>query len=212
MLQGEAETVFSPGVRSLGKFHLTGLPPAQRGMPQIEVAFDIDANGIVNVSAKDLATGKEQQMTITGGTALSKDEIDRMQKEAETFAAEDHKRREAAEARNAADNLSYQVDKALVEYGDKVPAEDREAVTKANDELKEALKGDDVEAIKAKTDSLMQAFQKVGQAMYAQQQAQAGTDAAGAGAPTGEPEAAAGDGDVVEGEIVDEGAAEGGAS
>ncbi len=212
VLQGEAETVFSPGVRSLGKFHLTGLPPAQRGMPQIEVAFDIDANGIVNVSAKDLATGKEQQMTITGGTALSKDEIDRMQKEAETFAAEDHKRREAAEARNAADNLSYQVDKALVEYGDKVPAEDREAVTKANDELKEALKGDDVEAIKAKTDSLMQAFQKVGQAMYAQQQAQAGTDAAGAGAPTGEPEAAAGDGDVVEGEIVDEGAAEGGAS
>ncbi|HEX9236746.1 MAG TPA: molecular chaperone DnaK, partial [Actinomycetota bacterium] len=206
VLQGEAETVFSPGVRSLGKFHLTGLPPAQRGMPQIEVAFDIDANGIVNVSAKDLATGKEQQMTITGGTALSKDEIDRMQKEAETFAAEDHKRREAAEARNAADNLSYQVDKALVEYGDKVPAEDREAVTKANDELKEALKGDDVEAIKAKTDSLMQAFQKVGQAMYAQQQAQAGTDAAGAGAPTGEPEAAAGDGDVVEGEIVDEGA------
>ncbi|MFN2590821.1 MAG: Hsp70 family protein [Actinomycetota bacterium] len=177
-------------------------------MPQIEVAFDIDANGIVNVHAKDIATGKEQAMTITGGTALSKDEIDRMQKEAEAFAAEDHKRREAAEARNAADNLTYQVDKALVEYGDKVPADDREAVVKANDDLKEALKGDDADAIKSKTDSLMQAFQKIGQAMYAQQQAQS--------APTG-GEAAAGegaeatpsndDGDVVEGEIVDEGGA-----
>src|SRR5207248_6148266 len=136
VLQGEAETVFSPGVRSLGKFHLMGIPPAPRGMPQIEVAFDIDANGIVNVHAKDLASGKEQAMTITGGTALSKDEIDRMQKDAEAFAAEDHKRRETAEARNTADNLTYQVDKALVEYGDKVPAEDRDAVTKANDELK----------------------------------------------------------------------------
>src|SRR5213080_4966213 len=106
VLQGEAETVFSPGVRSLGKFHLMGIPPAPRGMPQIEVAFDIDANGIVNVSAKDLATGKEQQMTITGGTALSKDDIDRMVKDAEKFAAEDHTRREAAEARNAGDQLS----------------------------------------------------------------------------------------------------------
>ena len=130
VLQGEAETVYSPGVRSLGKFNLMGIPPAPRGMPQIEVSFDIDANGIVNVSAKDMATNKEQQMTITGGTALSKEEIDRMQREAEQFAAEDHKRREAAEARNAADQLAYQVDKALAEYGDKVPADDREAVTK----------------------------------------------------------------------------------
>jgi molecular chaperone DnaK len=208
VLQGEAETVFSPGVRSLGKFHLTGLPPAPRGMPQIEVAFDIDANGIVNVSAKDLATGKEQAMTITGGTALSKDEIERMQKDAEAFAAEDHKRREAAEARNAADNLTYQVDKALVEYGDKVSAEDREAVTKANDDLKEALKGDDVDAIKAKTDTLMQAFQRIGQAMYAEQQA-ASAQAGGETAGTGTEEAASpgDDGDVVEGEIVDEGGA-----
>src|SRR5437588_582545 len=150
VVQGEAETVFSPGVRSLGKFQLTGIPPAPRGMPQIEVAFDIDANGIVNVSAKDLATGKEQQMTITGGTALSKDEIDRMQRDAEQFASEDHERREAAEARNTADQLTYQVDKALVEYGDKVPAEERDAVSSANDELKEALKGDDVDAIKSK--------------------------------------------------------------
>ena len=192
--------------RTLGKFHLVGIPPAPRGMPQIEVTFDIDANGIVNVSAKDLATGKEQQMTITGGTALSKEEIDRMQKEAESFAAEDHKRREVAEARNTADNLTYQVDKALIEYGDKVPEGDREAVTKANDEVKEALKGDDVERIKSTTEALMQAFQRIGQAMYAQQQGQAGGSAPSAAA-TGTEDAApsSGDGEVVEGEIVDEG-------
>lgn len=206
VLQGEAETVFSPGVRSLGKFHLMGIPPAPRGMPQIEVAFDIDANGIVNVSAKDLATGKEQQMTITGGTALGKDEIDRMMKDAEKFADEDRKRREAAEARNAADQLTYQVEKALVEYGDKVPADDREAVTKANDELKEALKGDDIERIKSLTDALMQAFQRVGQAMYSQQQAASATAGGGASEAGGGQEGAssAGNGDVVEGEIVDE--------
>jgi molecular chaperone DnaK len=210
VLQGEAETVFSPGVRSLGKFHLMGIPLAPRGMPQIEVAFDIDANGIVNVSAKDLATGKEQAMTITGGTALSKDEIDRMMKEAEGFAEEDHRRREVAEARNTADQLTYQVDKALVEYGDKVPADDREAVTKLNDELKEALKGDDVEKIRSATDALMQAFQKIGQAMYAQQQAASAAEAGGAAAAgggsgsSGEASPSA-DGDVVEGEIVDEG-------
>jgi molecular chaperone DnaK len=212
VLQGEAETVFSPGVRSLGKFHLVGIPPAPRNVPQIEVSFDIDANGIVNVSAKDTATGKEQAMTITGGTALSKDEIDRMQKDAEAFAAEDHRRREAAEARNTADNLTYQVDKALVEYGDKVPAEDRDAVTKANDELKEALKGEDLEAIKSKTDALMQAFQRIGQAMYQQQQAQAASSGAGAGPSAAGGESASSgeaDGDVVEGEIVDEGGAGG---
>ncbi len=120
VLQGEAETVMSPAVKSLGRFHLMGIAPAPRGMPQIEVAFDIDANGIVNVSAKDLATGKEQAMTITGGTALSKDEVDRMVKDAEKFAAEDHARREAAEARNQADQLTYQVDRFLEENGDKV--------------------------------------------------------------------------------------------
>jgi molecular chaperone DnaK len=200
VLQGEAETVFSPGIRSLGKFNLMGIPPAPRGMPQIEVAFDIDANGIVNVSAKDLATGKEQQMTITGGTALSKDDIDRMVVDAEKFANEDRERRENAEARNAADNLTYQVDRALTEYGDKVPAEEREAVSNANDEVKEALKGDDIEAIKSKTDVLMEAFQRIGQAMY-QQQPGDGQQAAAAGGSPG------GDADVVEGEIVDEGGA-----
>src|SRR5207253_1352989 len=126
VLQGESDMAYRN--KTLGKFQLVGIPPAPRGVPQVEVTFDIDANGIVNVSAKDLATGKEQQMTITGGTALSKDDIDRMVKDAESFAAEDHKRREAAEARNNADGLTYQVDKALVEYGDTVPAEEREAV------------------------------------------------------------------------------------
>jgi len=202
VLQGEAETVYSPGVRSLGKFQLTGIPPAPRGMPQIEVAFDIDANGIVNVSAKDLATGKEQAMTITGGTALSKEDIDKMQKEAEAFAAEDHKRREVAEARNQADNLVYQVEKFLAEQPDKISADDKDAAQKALEDTKEALKGEDVDRLKTSTDGLMQVFQRIGQAMYQQQQ----TDQAAAGGE-GAPEATgdAGDGDVVEGEIVDEG-------
>jgi len=203
VVQGEAETVYSPGVRSLGKFHLMGLPPVPRGVPQIEVAFDIDANGIVNVSAKDLATGKEQQMTITGGTALSKDDIDRMVQDAEKFAAEDHQRREAAEARNAGDQLTYQVDKSLEEWGDKVPEADREELKKLSDELKEALKGEDIEKIKAGTDALMRRFQGVGQSMYEQAQAGAAQQAAAAGG--GEAGSPLGDEDVVEGEIVDEG-------
>jgi molecular chaperone DnaK len=198
VLQGEAETVFSPGARSLGRFHLEGIPPAPRGMPQIEVTFDIDANGIVNVSAKDLATGKEQAMTITGGTALGKDEIDRMVKDAEQFAAEDHQRREAAEVRNTADNLAYQAEKSLGELGDKVPAEDREAVEKAVADVKEALKGDDTERIRSANDTLMQAFQKVGQAVYQQQQAAQGGE---------QPDAGSAPDDVVEGEVVDEGGA-----
>src|SRR5437879_976671 len=145
VLQGEAETVFSPGVRSLGKFQLMGIPPSPRGMPQIEVAFDIDANGIVNVSAKDLATGKEQQMTITGGTALSKDDIEKMQKDAEAFAEEDRTRREAAETRNTADNLVYQVEKFLAEQPDKISGDDKDAAQKAVEDVKEALKGEDLD-------------------------------------------------------------------
>jgi molecular chaperone DnaK len=207
VLQGEGETVHSPGLRSLGRFDLVGIPPAPRGMPQIEVTFDIDANGILSVSAKDKATGKEQAMTITGGTALPKEDIDRMVKDAEAFAAEDHRRREAAEARNAADNLTYQVDKALSEYGDKVPESDRTAVTTANDELKEALKGDDVEAIKAKTDALMTAFQAVGQALYQAQQQEQSAAAGPEGEATAQPESDLPDDEVVEGEIVDEGGA-----
>jgi molecular chaperone DnaK len=208
VLQGEAETVYSPAARSLGKFQLMGIAPAPRGMPQIEVAFDIDANGIVNVSAKDLATGKEQQMTITGGTALGKDDIDRMMKEAESFAEEDRKRREAAEARNTADNLSYQVDKALSEYGDKIPSGEKDDLVKANDEVKEALKGEDAEAIKAAADRLMEAYQKVGPAMYSAQQSAAGGSPEQSGEPASEAtseQPTESPDDVVEGEIVDEG-------
>jgi molecular chaperone DnaK len=204
VLQGEAETVYSPGVRSLGKFLLTGILPAPRGMPQIEVAFDIDANGIVNVSAKDTATGKEQAMTITGGTALSKEDIDRMVTDAEKFAAEDHRRREAAEARNAGDQLSYQVEKSLEEWSDKVAEADREELKKLNEELKEALKTEDVDRIKSGTDAVMQKFQAIGQAMY-QQTAEAQQAAAAGGTGTTAPES---ESDVVEGEIVDEGGAE----
>ena len=208
VLQGEAETVFSPGVRSLGKFHLMGIPPAPRGIPQIEVAFDIDANGIVNVSAKDLATGKEQQMTITGGTALSKDDIERMQREAEQFAAEDHQRREAAEARNTADNVAYSVEKFLAENPDKISGDDKDAANKGIEEVREALKGEDIELIKSRSEALMQVFQRIGTAMHQQQQAQAGGGGVGdaGGSATGSEESASsGDGDVVEGEIVDEG-------
>jgi molecular chaperone DnaK len=208
VLQGEAETVMSPGVKSLGRFNLVGIPPAPRGMPQIEVSFDIDANGIVNVSAKDLATGKEQAMTITGGTALSKEEIDRMVSEAETFAAEDHKRREAAEARNAADQVAYTVDKSLEEWGDKVPQADRDELTKLNAGLREVLGKADAEAeeLKAATEKVMTVFSRVGQSMHQQAQAEAQTEqGASAGEPAGE--AASGDDEVVEGEIVEEGGA-----
>jgi molecular chaperone DnaK len=203
VLQGEAETVFSPGARSLGRFQLMGIPPAPRGMPQIEVTFDIDANGIVNVSAKDLATGKEQAMTITGGTALPKEDIDRMMQDAEKFAEEDRSRREAAEARNNADNLTYQAEKTLNELGDKVEQADREAVEKAVTDVREALKGDDIEKIKTTTDVLMQAFQKVGQAVYARQQAEQQAASGGGGGEQGP----SGGEDVVEGEVVDEGGA-----
>ena len=206
VLQGEAETVYSPGMRSLGRFHLMGIPPAPRNVPQIEVAFDIDANGIVNVSAKDLATGKEQAMTITGGTGLSKEEIDRMMTDAEKFAAEDHARREAAEARNAADQLSYTVEKSLGEWGDKVPEADRNELTQKNGELKEILKGEDAsaEAIRSATEATMQVFQRIGQSMHEQTQA-APADGTGAATPDDQP--AESENDVVEGEIVDEGGA-----
>jgi molecular chaperone DnaK len=205
VLQGEAETVYSPGLRSLGRFLLVGIPPVPRQMPQIEVTFDIDANGIVNVSAKDLATGKEQAMTITGGTALPKEEMERMMKEAEQFADEDRRRRETAEARNNADNLAYQAEKTLKDLGDKVAAGDRESVEKAVTEVREALKGEDVERIRTRTEELLQALQRVGQAVYQQaQQAAAGGGGAEAGPASGSTEGPPGGEDVVEGEVVDE--------
>jgi molecular chaperone DnaK len=209
VLQGEAETVMSPGVKSLGRFHLTGIPPAPRGVPQIEVAFDIDANGIVNVSAKDLASGKEQAMTITGGTALSKDEIDRMMKEAEGFAAEDHRRREAAEARNQADQLTYQVDSFLKDNAENISDADKAELTSKNDELKQALKDESAEtdSLRSASDALMQVWQRVGQSMH--EQAAQSQAAAGGGDETSASsgEQPDDDEDVVEGEIVDEGGA-----
>jgi len=214
VLQGEAETVMSPGVKSLGRFHLMGIAPAPRGMPQIEVAFDIDANGIVNVSAKDMATGKEQAMTITGGTALSKDEVSRMVEDAEKFAAEDHERREAAEARNAADQLAYQVEKFVTDNAETIPADAKSELSASNEELKELLKDEapDTEKLKAATDATMAVYQKVGQAMNEQAQAQAQQTQAEASGPAGEGDASGAEpepseDDVVEGEIVDEGEA-----
>jgi molecular chaperone DnaK len=211
VLQGEAETVMNPAVKSLGRFHLMGIPPAPRGMPQVEVAFDIDANGIVNVSAKDLATGKEQAMTITGGTSLSKDEIDHMVADAEKFAAEDHARREAAEARNTADQLHYQVAKFVEDNAETIPAADKDELISKNEELKKVLddEASDAAALTAANDALMQVYQRVGQAMVENQQAAAPSgEPAGeggeAGAEQSEPD---GDDDVVEGEIVDEGGA-----
>ena len=209
VLQGEAETVFSPAMKSLGRFHLMGIPPAPRNVPQIEVAFDIDANGIVNVSAKDLATGKEQAMTITGGTALSKEEIDRMVKDAEAFAAEDHKRRETAEARNRADQLAYTVEKDLGEWGEKVPESDRDELKKANDDLKEVLKAEDADAerLQSATDAVLQVYQRVGTAIHQQAQASAEQAQAAAGGGAAHDAASESEDDVVEGEIVDEGGA-----
>ena len=164
--------------KALGNFNLDGIPPAPRGVPQIEVTFDIDANGILNVSAKDLGTGKEQKITITAASGLSKDEIERMRKDAEIHAAEDAKRHDDVEARNKAESLAFQVEKTLKENGDKVPADKKAPVESALKDLQEALKGSDVAAIKAKEEALMKAMEPIAQAMYAQQGA-AGAQGAG---------------------------------
>jgi molecular chaperone DnaK len=197
VFQGERE--IASYNKKLGMFELTGLPPAPRGVPQIEVTFDIDANGIVHVSAKDLGTGKEQSMTITGGSALPKDDIDRMMREAEEYAEEDRKRRESAEARNQADGLVYSTEKFLADNGDKVPADVRDEVTAAVAEVKSALEADDVDAITRTAEALATVSQKMGQAIYA---ANAEAGEAGPGAPT--DDAGSGDDDVVDAEIVDE--------
>src|SRR3954470_5071438 len=196
--QGERE--MAAYNKKLGMFELTGLPPAPRGVPQIEVTFDIDANGIVHVSAKDLATGKEQGMTITGGSALPKDDIDRMMREAEQYAEEDHQRREAAEARNQGESLAYQTEKFLTENGEKVPADVKAEVETAVADVKKALEGDDTAAITSATERLATVSQKLGQAMYADSQAQAAGGAAGDSTASGQST----DEDVVDAEIVDE--------
>ncbi|AEW97477.1 MULTISPECIES: molecular chaperone DnaK [Streptomycetaceae] len=200
VFQGERE--IAAYNKKLGMFELTGLPPAPRGVPQIEVAFDIDANGIMHVSAKDLGTGKEQRMTVTGGSALPKDDIDRMMREAEQHADEDRKRREAAETRNNAESLVYSTEKLLRDNPDKVPQDDKAAIEAAVAELKEKLKGEDTTAIREATEKVAAQAQKIGTAMYAQaQQGAEGTAAGGAG---GQPGGEQGGEDVVDAEIVDD--------
>ena len=195
--QGERE--IAAYNKKLGMFELTGLPPAPRGVPQIEVSFDIDANGIMHVTAKDLGTGKEQKMTVTGGSSLPKDEVDRMREEAERYAEDDHKRREAAETRNQGEQLVYQTEKFLKDNEDKVPGEVKTEVESAIAELKEKLKGEDTAEIRTATEKVAAVSQKLGQAMYADAQ---GAQAAGAGdADAGQAKA---DDDVVDAEIVDD--------
>ena len=176
ILQGERE--FAKDNKSIGTFRLDGIAPAPRGIPQIEVTFDIDANGIVNVSAKDLGTGKEQHISITASTNMSKDDIDKAVKEAEAFAAEDKKKKEEVEARNAADQMVYQTEKSMNEFGDKVTQADKDSVNPKLDALKEALKGTDVEAIKKAQEELQTAFYAVAERIYKEQ----GTAAQQAGA------------------------------
>jgi len=172
VLQGERE--MAAANKSLGRFHLDGIAPARRGVPQIEVTFDIDANGIVNVSAKDLGTGKEQHITITSSTNMSKEDIEKAVKEAEQFAAEDARVKESVEARNAGDQMVYQSEKTLNEMGDKIPADDKSKVQSGIDKLKEALKGEDTAAIKAATEELQQAFFAVSEKLYQQAGPQSG--------------------------------------
>ena len=202
MYQGERE--FARDNKSLGDFELTGLLPAPRSVPQIEVTFDIDANGIVHVHAKDLATSKEQSMTVTGGSALAKEDIDRMVREAESHAEEDRKRRESVDMRNEGDALVFRTEKLLKENADSIGEEIKAPVVEAVDKLKEALKGENNDAVKAAIDDLNTKAAAMGQAMYAAAQAKAETSQQASG---NESSAQAGDGaqdDVVDAEIVDD--------
>jgi molecular chaperone DnaK len=209
VFQGERE--IAAYNKKLGMFELAGLAPAPRGIPQIEVTFDIDANGIVNVSAKDLGTGKQQSVTISGGSALAKDDIERMMADAEKYAEEDRQRREEAEVRNRAESLAYTTEKFLAENADKVPDDVKSEVESSIADLKKALEGTDTEAIRVASENAAQVSQKMGSAIYAQSQA---ANAAGGEAGAEGPQESADD-DVVEAEIVDDekpGDAEGGAA
>jgi molecular chaperone DnaK len=197
VFQGERE--IAAYNKKLGMFELAGIAPAPRGIPQIEVTFDIDANGIVNVSAKDLGTGKQQSVTISGGSALSKDDIEKMMADAEQYADEDRKRREEAEVRNRAETLSYTTEKFLSENSDKLPDDVKSEVSESIAELKKALEGTDTEAIRTATEKAAQASQKMGTAIYAQAQSEGGA-AAEAETPAGETA----EDEVVDAEIVDE--------
>ncbi len=198
VLQGERS--MANDNNTLGRFRLDGIPAAPRGLPQIEVTFDIDANGILNVSAKDKATGKEQSVTITASTNLNKDDVERMVDEAKSHEAEDRKRKEFVDARNAGDSLAYQAEKTLNELGDKVPANDRENIEGKIKQLREALEGDDLERIKQLTEEVQQASYALSQQLYAQEgetaEPQPEAETPNGGSAEGEEE-----GDVVEGEF-----------
>jgi len=193
ILQGERP--MAADNMSLGRFRLEGIPPAPRGVPQIEVTFDIDANGILNVTAKDKATGKEQKVTITASTNLNKNEIERMIREAREHEAEDRRRRELVEARNTADQLAYQTEKTLRELGDKVPAGERDSIQRKINDLRQAAQGDDMEKIRRLTEELQNAFHAISQQLYAQQ-AQSTTSSGGNGRSSSSCQ-----GEVVEGEF-----------
>ena len=195
VFQGEREV--TAGNKLLGEFNLEGIAPAPRGMPQIEVTFDIDANGILHVSAKDKGTGKENKITIKANSGLSEDEIQKMVKDAELNAAEDHKKVELVQARNQADAMAHSVKKSLAEHGDKLDASEKEKIEAAIKDVEEAIKGDDKDAIEAKNNALMEASQKLGEKIYAEQAAAAGA----AGAPGADASAAAGNDDVVDAEV-----------
>jgi molecular chaperone DnaK len=193
VFQGEREMAADNKV--LGQFDLVGIPPAPRGVPQVEVTFDIDANGLVNVSAKDKATNKEQQIRIQASGGLSDSDIEKMVKDAEAHAADDKKRKELIEARNHADGLIHTTEKSLKEFGDKAGAELTGAVEKDIAALKSVMEGEDAEAIKAKTEELMQTSMKLGEAMYKAQEAAGGADAAAAGAGAGAHQGGSASGD-----------------
>jgi molecular chaperone DnaK len=205
VLQGESDMAYRN--KTLGKFQLVGIPPAPRGVPQVEVTFDIDANGIVNVSAKDLATGKEQQMTITGGTALSKDDIDTMVKEAEAHAEEDRQRREEAETRNNADSLVFQTEKLLKEQAENVSEDERQKIEEKLKALKDALAGSDIDAVKRGHEELLASSQEFAQRLYqqaAQSQQQEGAAAGGTTGPGAGPSSQPSDDEVADAEIVED--------
>jgi molecular chaperone DnaK len=206
VLQGERP--MARDNRTLGKFHLTGLPPAPRGVPQVEVTFDIDANGIVNVTAKDKATGKEQKITITASSGLSKDEVDRMMREAESHADEDKKRKEEIETRNQADQAAYAAERMVKEAGDKLPAADRQPIESAIEDLKKAIEKNDIAEMKTRLEALNAAQHKAAEAMYRAASAQGGEP----GGPAGQAGPSGGDrggsgrdtGDVIDAEVVEE--------
>jgi len=202
VLQGERE--MAQYNKSLGKFQLTGIPPAPRGIPQIEVAFDIDANGILNVSAKDLGTGKEQKIEIKSGSGLSEEEIKNMVSDAESHAEEDRRARELAEARNNGENAAYQAEKQLGELGDQVDADSKQRIDDAIKEVRESLQADDPAAINAKTEALQTAFHAISEAMYQRAQEAAAADGAGNGAAPSGDGSTSDDEDVVDAEVVDE--------